>query len=175
MITTRTIETTNFESQRLAIGTNTDFDRFVETFEAEVPAMQQSIFIEASDWDDVTRHTAQIATHGFLLFWKMAPSDGMILAGDTLRSRLYLMGNPVIAESMYRHHPAVMLYAPLRVEIYEEADTGLAVLAIDLPSLPFGSFGIEEISKVGHELDTKVENLLAALGLPPGMLSAKTA
>ena len=41
----------------------------------------------------------------------------MSLAGNTTRCTAYLMGNHTIAEQMYRHDPAVMLYVPLRTVI----------------------------------------------------------
>jgi Domain of unknown function DUF302 len=43
----------------------------------------------------------------------------MRLAGDRWRSVEYLMGNHTIAQRMYRHDPAIVLYAPLRTAIYE--------------------------------------------------------
>lgn len=47
----------------------------------------------------------------------------MSLAGHTRRCTNYLMGNHLIAETMYRHEPSVALYVPLRCAIYE-ADGG---------------------------------------------------
>lgn len=48
----------------------------------------------------------------------------MRLAGDTAKGTFYLMGNHTIAERMYRHHPAVMLYAPLHTMIWDSRPTG---------------------------------------------------
>lgn len=50
------------------------------------------------------------------------------------------MGNHTIAETMFRHDPSVMVYAPLRTLIYEDP-AGRTRLAVDQPSLQFASFG----------------------------------
>ena len=63
---------------------------------------------------------------------------------------------------MFHHDPAVMLYAPLRTAIYQDAQ-GRTRFSVDQPSTQFTSFGNPEITKVGFELDGK----LAALAAPP--------
>lgn len=57
----------------------------------------------------------------------------MALAGHRARAITYMVGNNVIAETMYRHDPGVMLYAPLRTVIYEDTD-GAVHVGIDQPS-----------------------------------------
>jgi len=42
----------------------------------------------------------------------------MRMAGHERRAITYLMGNNVIAETMFRHDPGIILYAPLRTAIY---------------------------------------------------------
>jgi hypothetical protein len=89
----------------------------------------------------------------------------MSLAGDRGWCVQYLMGNHTIAERMYRHEPAVMLYAPLRTVICTRPD-GRTVFAVDQPSTAFASFGVREISEVGVELDRKLAALLKVLDAP---------
>jgi hypothetical protein len=79
----------------------------------------------------------------------------MALADDEGRCVQYLMGNHTIAERMYRHDPAVMLYAPLRTVICLAADDHMKFV-VDQPSTVFSSFGIPEITAVGAELDRKL-------------------
>jgi uncharacterized protein (DUF302 family) len=75
------------------------------------------------------------------------------------------VGNHTIAERMYRHEPAAMLYAPLRLFIYAD-DAGEGVLVIDQPSMLFGSLGERaDVASVGRELDHKVAAVLSALGV----------
>ncbi|MGC4866448.1 hypothetical protein ACLQ3B_13565 [Micromonospora sp. DT53] len=46
-------------------------------------------------------------------------------AGDRLRCVEYLMGSHTTAGRMFRHDPAVMLYAPLRTVISDGPDGGV--------------------------------------------------
>ena len=108
----------------------------------------------------------------FLIYWSSDVTPLVALAGDRGRCVQYLMGNHTIAERMYRHEPAVMLYAPLRTVICTGPD-GRTVFAVDQSSTVFASFGIREITEVGIELDRKLAALLNVLGAPvPGVLAA---
>ena len=75
------------------------------------------------------------------------------------------MGNHTIAEKMYRHNPAILLYAPLRTALVEDLD-GATRFTLDQPSTRFGSFNIPQISEVGIELDHKLAALLEYLEAP---------
>jgi uncharacterized protein (DUF302 family) len=82
------------------------------------------------------------------------------------------MGNHTIAERMYRHDPAVMLYAPLRTTIHQDRQ-GVTRFSIDQPSTRFASFDVPDIAAVGLELDHKVAGLLQVLDVPvPPALAA---
>lgn len=83
----------------------------------------------------------------------------------------YLMGNHTIAETMFRHDPSVMVYAPLRTLIYEDP-AGRTRLAVDQPSLQFASFGDPRIAEVGVRLDALLSRLIALLGGEPPELAA---
>lgn len=84
----------------------------------------------------------------------------MQAAGDEAECIAYLMGNHVVAERMFRHDPRAMLYAPLRTVVWEDS-FGDAWFTVDLPTTQFGSFGIDEVSRVGDELDTLADSLVA--------------
>jgi hypothetical protein len=86
------------------------------------------------------------------------------LARHRTRAIEYLIGNHVIAETMFRHDPKALLYAPLRMLVYSDSD-GNAVFTMDQPSVAFGSLGIGEVTKVGEGLDRKVVNLLRVIGI----------
>jgi uncharacterized protein (DUF302 family) len=89
----------------------------------------------------------------------------MSLAGDCGRCVEYLMGNHTIAEKMYRYNPAILLYAPLRTAIVEDAD-GVTWFTVDQPSTRFASFDTPQIAAVGIELDRKLAALLSYLEAP---------
>jgi hypothetical protein len=162
------------EVNRLNIEVAGGFDDFCARYEALVPRIDPAAipgFVERqAPWDEVVALTETAAPHGFLIYWSL-DMRLMALAGDQGRCMTYLMGNHTIAERMYRHDPAAMLYAPLRTVVCAEAD-GPTRFVIDQPSTAISSFGIAEITEVGHELDQKLAALLKTLDVPvPAVLT----
>jgi hypothetical protein len=156
-------------AHRLDVPGGQTFAELRQRFEEAVPAYDIPLFAglvaDQVDWATVTEATDRVAPHGFLRYWTVDAGPVMSLAGNKLGCASYLMGNHVIAQRMYRHDPGVMLYAPLRVAIHEDADHK-AWLSLDRPSDQFGSFGRPEIAAVGRELDGKVADLLRHIDLP---------
>jgi hypothetical protein len=167
--------TQSHEVHRLVIAVGTGFDDFRERYEQTVPLLHFERFAalvhEGADWDAVLRATAENAPHHFIRYWILDVDALMGLAGHTSRCSSYLMGNHAIAERMYRHDPGVMLYAPLRTLIHQDAD-GTTWFSVDQPSTRFSSFGDPAITEVGLELDRKLAALLEHLGapVPPGLV-----
>ncbi|OBG28031.1 hypothetical protein A5764_26465 [Mycobacterium sp. 852002-51057_SCH5723018] len=76
----------------------------------------------------------------------------------------YLLGNPVVAEQMFRHSSLALLYAPLRILVHSDAG-GDAIFSLDQPSSLFASLNDPAVTDVGRELDRKVARLLTVLGV----------
>ena len=153
---------------RLEIDVDSSFDDFRARYEKAVPAFAPDKIMGLPDWDAVVARTAELAPHGFLLYGKVEVTPVMKLNGHKERAVTYLMGNHIVAETMYGKDPGVMLYAPLRTLIYED-QKGRVHFSIDQPSTRFSSFGNKDISATGKQLDAKLIKLLADLGLsvPP--------
>jgi len=152
---------------RFVIDTDYTFDDLRHRFESRVPTIDFAELtdeIASGDLARVKRYTARHAPHSFVNFWTFDPTPMMQLAGHRTRAITYMVGNNVIAETMFRHSPGVMLYAPLRTEIYEDSD-GVVRLSIDQPSSKFDSFGDSRIAQVGLQLDVKLKELLQLLGV----------
>lgn len=154
---------------RLAIETGAPFEDFQARFDEAVPVYPAREFAalvaRGADWETVLARTAAVAPHGFLVYWSLDVGALMSLAGHRSRCVEYLVGNHTIAERMYRHDPAVMVYAPLRLTIHGPPD-GDATLTIERPSDLFRSFGVPAIAVVGTELDGRLAMLLSQLGTP---------
>jgi uncharacterized protein (DUF302 family) len=154
--------------RRLEVRIDLPFDEFRDRYETAVPPFEPGRFFAGGtdhpDWATVGRITGELAPHGFLRYWRNEVDPMMRLAGHDRRCTTYLMGNHVVAERMYRHDPGVLLYAPLRVTLYEDHDDRLW-LSVDQPSTRFSSFGNPEIAAVGEELDGKLADLFTALGI----------
>ena len=162
-----TVEVVEHLVRRITIQVDASFDEFRSRYEAAVPAFQGERFdglIERqASWPEVLDATAENAPHDFILYWSADFTALMALAGERGRCVEYLMGNHAIAQRMYRHNPAIMLYAPLRTAIVEDAGK-TTWFTLDQPSSRFGSFSTAPITKVGLELDHKVAALLTHLG-----------
>jgi hypothetical protein len=153
---------------RFDIASGDTFEEIQERYENLVPTIDFDELTELIDSGDLTRvkqYTADHAPHSFVNFWTFDPTPMMRLVGHQTRAITYMMGNNVIVETMFRHDPGVMLYAPLRTEIYQDAD-GQVHFSIDQPSSKFGSFGDAQIAQVGLQLDVKLAALLSLLDLP---------
>jgi uncharacterized protein (DUF302 family) len=152
--------------RRLTIDIDAPFDEFRARYEAAVPAYDLTTRLpEFSSWEAVVEDVERAAPdRGFLRFWTIDSSQAFSIAGHKARAVMYMMGNHAIAETMYRHDPGIMLYAPLRLCLYEDHDGGVH-FSVDQPSDQFGSFGDPDIAATGEMLDAKLAALFRGLGL----------
>ena len=153
---------------RIDVATGQEFDEFRAAFEKAAPpfdqASVQQIIERGGTWDEVCAAAAINAPNGLMVYATIDALPLLRLAGHTTKAVEYLLGNHTIAETMFRHDPRALLYAPLRVLVYAD-DDGNAVFSMDQPSAAFGSLGIAEVTKVGEDLDRKVVNLLRVIGI----------
>ena len=161
--------TVDWTARRLTVEAEGPFEDVVAQYEAAVPtypaARIEQLVADRAGWQAVLDLTDDVATHGFLIYWKIAADTIMRAAGDASRCAAYLMGNHTIAERMFRHDPVAMLYAPLRTVITQQPG-GPVLFSADQPSLQFASFDRPDITTVGIELDHKLAALFETLRLP---------
>ncbi len=137
----------------------------VADFERVVPPIDPQRFQSLDTWEDNLALSDAVAPLGLMRFASIDALAYLHTSGTDRPGIEYLVGNHTIAEQMYRHEPAAMLYAPLRVLIYAD-DAGQAVFVIDQPSTLFGSLGDKpEVAAVGRQLDHKVAAVLSAMGV----------
>ncbi len=153
---------------RVDVATGIPFDEFINAFEKAAPPIDRAaierIAAAGGDWGDVRAAVAENAPNELMVYAKIDATALFNVAGHRTQAIEYLLGNHVIAETMFRHDPKALLYAPLRLLIYGDAD-GNAIFTMDQPSQAFGSLGIAEVTKVGEGLDRKVVNLLRVIGV----------
>jgi uncharacterized protein (DUF302 family) len=155
---------------RVDIGTGVEFEKFLTGFEAAAPAFNpdpmQRIVESGGTWDEVRAAVARNAPNELMVYAKIDATPLLGVAGHDVKAVEYLLGNHIIAETMFRHDPKALLYAPLRLLVYSDAE-GNAVFSMIRPSSAFGSLGIAEVTEVGLSLDRKVANLLRVIGVDP--------
>ncbi len=155
--------TTTFQVRRLSVLLPLLYDRAIERFGELVPAVDLARFGQLANWDAVIEQAEINAPHGFMVYWQADVTAIVAGSGSGWKCTEYLMGNHVIAQRMFHHDPAAMLYAPLRVVIHAD-QAGDTLFVIDQPSMMFASLGNPDIAAVGIELDGLVSDLLTALG-----------
>ena len=110
----------------------------------------------ARGWDGVLRATVANAPYHFIRYW--TSDTGSLMR----RCSSYLMRKHD-RRAQYRHDPSVMLDAPLRTAIHEDAD-GCTWFNADQLSTGLRSFRDLAIIHIGLELGHKLAALLEHLG-----------
>jgi hypothetical protein len=156
---------------RIDIATGIPFDAFITAFEVAEPAFDPAPFAQIAaaggSWEDVKAAAAVNAPNQLMVYAKIDATPLFAIAGHRTKAAEYLLGNHVIAETMFRHDPHALLYAPLRLMVYADAG-GNAVFSMDQPSGAFGSLGVAAVTEVGNGLDDKVAALLRIIGVDAG-------
>ena len=160
---TETISAVEHPTRRLVVTLPTGYQDARDLYERLVPTVDHDRFAGARSWEEVLDIARSNAPHGFMRYHSLDVTAAMAGSPSQWSATQYLMGNHTIAETMFRHDPAVMLHAPLRTLIYVDA-TGATRFAVDQPSLLFDSFGRPEIAAVGRHLDALLSELITLLG-----------
>ncbi|RZT15895.1 hypothetical protein EV589_4050 [Mycobacterium sp. BK558] len=154
--------------RRLNIFTGIPFGDFRTAFEKAVPVFDPApyadIIREGGSWNDIEAEVAARAPYDLLLYAVLEATALMEFAGHRGQAVEYLMGNHVIAETMYRLDRNALLYAPLRVLLRSDG-SGDAVFAIDQPSTVFAGLDDPGAAATGVLLDRKVAAMLRGIGV----------
>lgn len=153
---------------RLTVRVGSTPGEFQARYEQAVPPWPEDQVMALVDlqapWQEMLALVTAAAPWGFLIYHKIDATPVVRLAGDRAFGAAYLMGNHTIMERMYRHEPAVLLYAPLHTVIWGDP-AGDAYFTFDKPSDQVASFANLQVAEVGLELDQKMAALLDHLGV----------
>jgi hypothetical protein len=156
------------QATRLIFDAGQPYEKFRGRYEAVVPALDQRLPGQGARrharWPDIVPDTDISRRHGFVLYWRADMTAVMTEDGELRPCTSYLMGHQAIAEKIYRHDPAIMLYAPLRTLIYIDTDDRTR-FAVDQPSTVLASFADPAIADLGLDLDGQLAELLEVLGV----------
>ena len=165
MIDSFTVQHCEHVSQR-------SFEDVVAAFEAELGSVEDPAIIPrevaaaTSQADFEARIRAYEGRSGFMRFLTNDHGAWMSRMGMEAKIRSYIIGNPLIAQTMITHDPGVGLNVPIRVVIYQTA-SGEARLAYDLPSSLMSRLNNDEVSAAAIKLDAKLRALAElASGVP---------
>ncbi|ARO54081.1 hypothetical protein B2G69_07940 [Methylorubrum zatmanii] len=92
---------------------------------------------------------------GFMSFLPVDHGKWLSWVGIEGKCVMFVLGNPLIAQTMMRHSMAVGLNVPVRLAIYEDADGGTRV-AYDLPSSLMSTIDDGRVHDAALKLDAKL-------------------
>jgi len=122
--------------------------------------------VEGGGWPQIARSAqtlddfealvrAREGSSGFMRFLTV-DHGWMSHYGSAARSRMYTIGNPLIAQTMLRHSVAAGLNVPIRLLIYEDVESGTTRLAYDLPSSLMSVLDNADVTAAAKKLDAKL-------------------
>jgi Domain of unknown function DUF302 len=140
------------------------FEDVVAAFEAELGSVEDPAIIPrevaaaTSQADFEARIRAYEGRSGFMRFLTNNHGAWISRVGVEAEVRSYIIGNPLIGQTMITYDPAVGLNVPIRVVIYQAA-SGETRLAYDLPSSLMSRLNNDEVSAAAVKLDAKLRSL----------------
>jgi uncharacterized protein (DUF302 family) len=96
---------------------------------------------------------------GFMLHFVAEQGDLSALEGRRQQGNVYYLGNVVAAAQMTKRNFSAALYAPLRLNVYENANGG-TTFEYDKPSTQFGQFRNADIDKIAQSLNDRLLDLI---------------
>jgi uncharacterized protein (DUF302 family) len=115
----------------------------------------------ASDksFEDVTSAVKSlVAKNGMMVMAEVNQGKMLSMTGLSLKTTLFVVGNPTVGKQLFEQDHGVGLYVPLRVFVYADG-SGKTYVSYDRPSTLLGQFQNEKIGMVAQMLDQKLEGL----------------
>ncbi len=153
----------HFDGERVEVISTKSFSETIAAFERRIPMADSTAFGRLVADDASTREIedvieGMVGDLGFLILAKLDQGPLVSLMGKKKKMTVYLIGNPVLANQMFERNPAIGVYAPLRVSVYEGQD-GKTRVTYDRPSTLLEQFGDEDVKSVARMLDEKMSRL----------------
>ncbi len=137
-----------------------DFTRALETLLGRINPVLMSEIASESPERARDRLASLVGPSGLALFQKIDHGAMLkVLAGRSVPSMTYVVGNVLLATEMMRHEPMVGLYFPLRIHVCE-SESHSVLVSYDVPSAALAQFTSSQIDAVAASLDARTEKLL---------------
>ncbi len=155
----------SFTAQHIEFVSAHPFAATIERFEAatgdlDSTALAKELAASANAEDFAKRIHAYESTSGFMRFQLFDHGGWLGLYGIHAKCRLYILGNPLIAQTMLKHDIRAGLNVPVRLVVYEAKD-GEVRLGYDLPSSLMSRLHHAEVTAAAEKLDAKLAALAA--------------
>jgi uncharacterized protein (DUF302 family) len=156
--------------------TTRSFDEVIQALEAATGSVEGESWRQIAgsaktpeDFEALVR--SREGSSGFMRFLTV-DHGWMSRFGSPMRSRMYTIGNPLIARTMLRHSVAAGLNVPIRLLIHEDAESGTTRIAYDLPSSLMSVLNHPEVTAAALKLDAKLIALAVQVSGSPADAAA---
>jgi uncharacterized protein (DUF302 family) len=156
------ISNTPVVMDHVTIETSTPYQLVTSRLEDEVKRFDEGYrkLLQGSKFDELRAKLTQgLEPDGFMIHFIAAQGDLLALEGRHQQGKVYYLGNVVAAAQMTKLNFSAALYAPLRLNVYENAQGG-TTFEYDKPSTQFGQFHDIDIDKVARSLDDHLLSLI---------------
>ena len=162
---TNTVQTT---IEHIEVASNRSYDQVTESLQERLGAFGESDRLRAelrlgTSWAQIeTVIAGMMGSSGLAIFHKVEHGELLSVAGKARRVSQYSIGNPLLAIRMVQHEPAIALYAPFRLAVYEN-DEGKCVVAYDRFTSALTRYEHPEITSTAKVVEQKLEALVAEI------------
>jgi uncharacterized protein (DUF302 family) len=156
------ISNTPVVMDHVTIETSAPYHLVTSRLDDEVKRFDESYrtLLKESRIDELrAKLTEALEPNGFMIHFVAAQGDLLALEGRRRQGNVYYLGNVVAAAEMTKLNFSAALYAPLRLNVYENAQGG-TTFEYDQPSTQFGQFHNVDIDKVARSLDDHLLSLI---------------
>jgi uncharacterized protein (DUF302 family) len=146
----------------VTIESSTAYQLVISRLNSEVKWFDESyrVLLKNNQIDELRAKLIRgLEPDGFMLHFVAEQGDLSALEGRRRQGNVYYLGNVVAAAQMTKRNFSAALYAPLRLNVYENANGG-TTFEYDKPSTQFGQFRNSDIDKIAHSLDDNLLDLI---------------
>lgn len=156
------VSSTSVTMEHVTIETTTSYPLAKSRLEAEVKRLDESYrsLLKENRIDELRQKlTEGQEPDGLMIHYVAVHGDWLALEGGRRPGIVYHIGNILAAVQMTKLNFGAALYAPLRLDVYENAQGG-TTFEYDKPSTQFGQFHNAAIDKVAQSLDDRLFRLI---------------
>jgi uncharacterized protein (DUF302 family) len=156
------ISSTAVVMNHVTIETSTAYQLVTSRLNSEVKWFDESyrMLLKNNQIDELRAKLIHgLEPDGFMLHFVAEQGDLSALEGRRRQGNVYYLGNVVAAAQMTKRNFSAALYAPLRLNVYENANGG-TTFEYDKPSTQFGQFRNSDIDKIAQSLDDHLLDLI---------------
>jgi uncharacterized protein (DUF302 family) len=122
----------------------------------ENEVFRQEVSASKSPSDFESRMRSYEKTSGFMCFHTIDHGEWLAALGSSGRTKMYTIGNPLIARTMIKYNIGVGLNVPIRIAVHEDPETKKVIVSYNLPSSLMSALGNADVSEAAKGLDAKL-------------------